>query len=61
MLRKLLLALLCCLSLTTGCGRGEYDEKVNQAIRKAKSPPEETQDANKEEAGDEADPAEQKQ
>lgn len=61
MLRKLFLILLCCLSFTTGCGRGTYDEKVDQAIRRAKSPPAEAEDANKEEAENEADPAENKQ
>jgi hypothetical protein len=47
--------------LAAGCGRGTYDEQVEKAIRRAKSPPEETEktaDEAAEPAGKAGEPAE---
>lgn len=54
---KYLLVLLALVSLSTGCGRSDYDAKVESAIRQAKNPPADT--AKEEGAGDAADAAAQ--
>jgi hypothetical protein len=39
MLKKLTLSAAILATLTAGCGRGDYDEKVKGAINRAKNPP----------------------
>jgi hypothetical protein len=44
------------IALSAGCGRGTYDDKLDQAIRKAKNPPveEAADDAAKDDAAKDA-------